>query len=162
MSSPLKFSVAILACVFFGSCRNHLNTPMEQADIISDLSTTNIDDKDLSKPAIITGHIKNRHLYPDEKEVRITIPFYGRVPYTTLISPIWNDYTFSFQFFPYATRQISMPPYAEEIMICSASPVPAMERRTTASSPYSTTSITSRTGIGSITDQALAMRHCRR
>ena len=86
---------------------------MEQADIISDLSTTNIDDKDLSKPAIITGHIKNRHLYPDEKEVRITIPFYGRVPYTTLISPIWNDDTFSFQFFPYATRQISMPPYAE-------------------------------------------------
>lgn len=89
MSSPLKFSVAILACVFIGSCRNNLNTPMEQADIISDLSTTNIDDKDLSKPAIITGHIKNRHLYPDEKEVRITIPFYGRVPYTTLISPIW-------------------------------------------------------------------------
>ena len=117
MSSPLKFSVAILACVFIGSCRNNLNTPMEQADIISDLSTTNIDDKDLSKPAIITGHIKNRHLYPDEKEVRITIPFYGRVPYTTLISPIWNDDTFSFQFFPYATRQISMPPYAEEIII---------------------------------------------
>lgn len=176
MSSPLKFTVAILACVFIGSCRNNLNTPMEQADIISDLSTTNIDDKDLSKPAIITGHIKNRHLYPDEKEVRITIPFYGRVPYTTLISPIWNDDTFSFQFFPYATRQISMPPYAEEIiislviqftlrlilLICSAYPVPETEPIITASSPYSTTSITLRTGIGSITDQALAMRHCRR
>lgn len=117
MSSPLKFTFAILACVFIGSCHNNLNTPMEQADIIADLSATRIDDTESTKPAIITGHIKNRNLYPDEKEVRITIPFYGRVPYTTLISPIWSDDTFSFQFFPYATRQISMPPYAEEIII---------------------------------------------
>lgn len=117
MTHLFRFLIATIVCIAIVSCKDNQPGLMEQADIISDLSIVETQDSESTKPAIITGHIKNRDRYPDEKVMRITIPFYGRVPYVTLISPIWSDDTFSFQFFPYATRQISMPPYADEIII---------------------------------------------
>lgn len=115
MSRPLRFAFTILACLIICSCKNTDDGLMDQADIISDLSA--VRNSDSMEPVIITGHISNRQIYPDTKEVIITVPFYGRVP-MTLVSPIWSDDSFSFQFTPYAMRQISMTPYADELLVC--------------------------------------------
>lgn len=116
MTRLFRFFITTIVCIAIVSCKDTQPVSMEQADIVTDLSIVETQDSESTKPAIITGHIKNRQVYPDVKDIRITIPFFGREP-VTLISPIWSDDTFSFQFFPYATRQISMPPYAEEIII---------------------------------------------
>ena len=89
---------------------------MELTDIISDLSVTSAPETDYQKPAIITGHIRNRNVYPDTKYVRLTIPTLGTVP-ITIDSPIWDDNSFSFQFTPYALRQVSINPYMPEVII---------------------------------------------
>lgn len=116
MKRLFRFGLITLACIFICSCRNEQNVPMELTDIISDLSVTSAPETDYEKPAIITGHISNREVYPDTREIRLTIPTFGTVP-ITIDSPIWDDNTFSFQFYPYALRQVSIKPYMPEIII---------------------------------------------
>ena len=116
MRFPFRFGLITLACILICSCKNEMETPMELADIISDLSVTSAPETDYEKPAIITGHISNRDFYPDEKEVLLTIPTLSNVP-ISITSPIWSDGSFSFEFFPYAMRQVSLSPYMEELII---------------------------------------------
>ena len=65
------------ACTLLCACRH--NVISEPADFV--FSTENIegDEAYYSKPAVITGHIANRDIYPNVTEVGITIPFYDRV-----------------------------------------------------------------------------------
>ena len=116
MRFPLRFGLTAFACILICSCRNGQIVPMKPADIISDLSVTSAAESEYTKPAIITGHISNRDFYPDEKEVLLTIPTLSNVP-ITITSPIWSDGSFSFEFFPYAMRQVSLSPYMEELII---------------------------------------------
>lgn len=69
-----------------------------------------------SKGAVITGHILNRDVYPETKEVSITIPFYDRVD-SRQSSEIYED-EFGFSLLPYAPRTISMEPFIEHMVIC--------------------------------------------
>lgn len=71
---------------------------------------------DYSRPAVITGHISNREVYPKTTEISIVIPFYDRVS-EKQTSTIYED-AFAFSFVPYAPRTISMPPYIDHLMIC--------------------------------------------
>ena len=116
MKRLFPFGLTALACILICSCRNEPEPPMELTDIISDLSVTSAPETDYQKPAIITGHIRNRNVYPDTKYVRLTIPTLGTVP-ITIDSPIWDDNSFSFQFTPYALRQVSINPYMPEVII---------------------------------------------
>ena len=69
-----------------------------------------------SKPAVITGHIANRDIYPNVTEVGITIPFYDRVD-NRQTSLIYED-EFGFSVLPYAPRTVSMAPYVDHMVIC--------------------------------------------
>ena len=116
MKRLFPLGLTALACILVISCKNNPELPYELTDIISDLSVTSAPEADYTKPAIITGHISNRQVYPDTREVRLTIPTLGSVP-ITIDSPIWGDNSFSFQFTPYALRQVSINPYMPEIII---------------------------------------------
>ena len=80
--------------------------------------TENIDGDEgyYSKPAIITGDIAHRDVYPNTKEVSITLPFYDRVD-NKQTSMIFDD-RFAFSLLPYATRTVSMKPFIDHLVIC--------------------------------------------
>jgi len=74
------------------------------------------DAADYLRPAVITGHIANRDVYPKTQEISITIPFYDRVS-DKQTSAIYDNH-FAFSLVPYAPRTISMPPYVEHMVVC--------------------------------------------
>ena len=100
--------------ILFCSCRQ--NPSADSTDFV--FSTENIegDEAYYSKSAILTGYIANREVYPDTKEISITIPFYDRVD-TKQTSGIYED-RFAFSVIPYSARTISMEPFVEHIMLC--------------------------------------------
>ena len=65
--------IGILLC----ACKQ--NTKEDAADFVFSTENVEGDEAYYSKPAIITGHIANREVYPNTKDVSVTIPFYDRV-----------------------------------------------------------------------------------
>lgn len=102
------------SCTLLCACRQ--NVISEPADFV--FSTENIDGDEAyySKPAVITGHIANRDIYPNVTEVGITIPFYDRVD-NRQTSLIYED-RFGFSVLPYAPRTVSMAPYVDHMVVC--------------------------------------------
>lgn len=74
------------------------------------------DEEYYSKPAVITGHIANRDVYPNTAEINLTIPFYDRVD-SRQSSMIFDD-RFAFALLPYAPRTVSMEPYIDHLVVC--------------------------------------------
>ena len=74
------------------------------------------EEADYTRPAVITGHIANREVYPKTQEISIIIPFYDRVS-DRQTSAIYDD-RFAFSLSPYAPRTISMPPYVAHMVVC--------------------------------------------
>ena len=68
------------------------------------------------RPAVITGHITNREVYPKTEEISLVIPFYDRAS-DKMASAIYDD-RFAFSLLPYAPRTISMPPYVAHMVVC--------------------------------------------
>ena len=68
------------------------------------------------KPAIITGIIANRDIYPKTTDITISLPFYDRWSRQQK-SRIWDDASFSFEMQPYALRDISMAPFVDRLLI---------------------------------------------
>ena len=66
-------SVILTVCVLFCACSQ--NPATDSSDFV--FSTENIagDEAYYSKPAVITGHIANRDVYPNVTEIGITIPY---------------------------------------------------------------------------------------
>lgn len=104
----------LTACILLCACRQNA---YENPDKFV-FGTENIegDESYYSKPAVITGHISNRDVYPDVTEIEITIPFYDRVD-NKQTSLIYED-EFGFSVLPYAPRTISMAPYVDHMVIC--------------------------------------------
>ena len=96
------------------SCRQNPST--DSTDFVFSTESVEGDETYYSKPTVITGHIANREVYPNTKDVSITIPFYDRVD-TKQTSGIYED-RFGFSLIPYATRTISMEPFVEHMMVC--------------------------------------------
>ena len=96
------------------SCRQNPST--DSTDFVFSTENVEGDEAYYSKPAVITGHIANREVYPNTKDVSITIPFYDRVDMKQT-SGIYED-RFAFSLVPYAPRTISMEPFVEHMMVC--------------------------------------------
>ena len=112
----MKRIVGIListACVMFYACSQ--NPSIDLTDFVFSTENVEGDEAYYSKPAVITGHIANREVYPNTKDVSITIPFYDRVD-TKQTSGIYEN-RFAFSLIPYAPRTISMEPFVEHMMV---------------------------------------------
>lgn len=57
--------------------------------------------------AVITGHIKNRQVYPQQSALKVIIPSYWNAQ-TIQECAIRPDHTFTFRFQPLALRDISI------------------------------------------------------
>lgn len=106
----LIFASSILLC----ACGQ--NQSADSTDFV--FATDNVEGEEAyySKPAVITGHIANRDVYPNTADISIIVPFYDRVD-TRQTSGIYED-QFAFSLVPYAPRTISMPPFVDHMMIC--------------------------------------------
>ena len=104
----------LTSCILLSACKQSIKE--EAADFVFSTENVEGDEAYYSKPAVITGHIANREVYPNTKDVSITIPFYDRVD-TKQTSGIYED-RFGFSLIPYATRTISMEPFVEHMMVC--------------------------------------------
>lgn len=104
----------LTACILLCACRQNA---YENPDKFV-FGTENIegDEAYYSKPAVITGYISNRDVYPEVTEIGITIPFYDRVD-NKQTSLIYED-EFGFSVLPYAPRTISMAPYVDHMVVC--------------------------------------------
>lgn len=87
-------------------------------DVAFTFDTENIagDKYEYTRPAVITGQIANRDVYPELTDITISLPFFGRVN-RQLTSRIWDDNSFSFEFHPYALRDISLPPFIDRLLV---------------------------------------------
>ena len=104
----------LTSCILLSACKQSIKE--EAADFVFSTENVEGDEAYYSKPAVITGHIANREVYPNTKDVSITIPFYDRVD-TKQTSGIYED-RFGFSLIPYAPRTISMEPFVEHMMVC--------------------------------------------
>ena len=104
----------LISGVLLSACKQ--NTKEEATAFVFSTENVEGDEAYYSKPAVITGHISNREVYPNTKDVSITIPFYDRVD-TKQTSGIYED-RFAFSLVPYAPRTISMEPFVEYMMVC--------------------------------------------
>ena len=99
------------------SCKQRgVQNGMDESAFVFETSNIKGDEADYSRPAVITGHISNREVYPKTTEISIVIPFYDRVS-EKQASTIYED-SFAFSFVPYAPRTISMPPYIDHLVVC--------------------------------------------
>ena len=107
----------MMTLIFTLSCRQEGgNDGMDESVFIFDTENVEGDASYYSRPAVITGHISNRKVYPNTTEISIVIPFYERISQKQT-SVIYED-AFAFSFVPYAPRTISMPPYIDHLMVC--------------------------------------------
>ena len=102
------------ACTLLCACGQ--NVISEPADFVFSIENIDGDEAYYSKPAVITGHISNREVYPNVTEIAITIPFYDRVD-NKQTSLIYED-EFGFSVLPYAPRTVSMAPYVDHMVVC--------------------------------------------
>ena len=69
------------------------------------------------KEVVISGRILNKEVYPNEKELKLIIPFFSQQE-TVYISAIADDGTFSFRFPSYASLcEVSLRNYAEHLYV---------------------------------------------
>lgn len=74
-------------------------------------------DEDLAKEVIITGRVLNKEVYPNEKELKLVIPYLSKQE-TVYTSPIAKDGSFRFHFTPYASvREVVLHNYAEHLYV---------------------------------------------
>ena len=104
----------LISGILLSACKQNIKE--DAADFVFSTENVEGDEAYYSKPAVITGHIANREVYPNTKDVSVTIPFYDRVDMKQT-SGIYED-RFAFSLVPYAPRTISMEPFVEHMMVC--------------------------------------------
>lgn len=72
--------------------------------------------------AVITGHIKNRQVYPQQSALKVIIPSYWNAQ-TIQECAIRPDHTFTFRFQPLALRDISIETFIPYLLITSGETV---------------------------------------
>lgn len=72
---------------------------------------------DLTREIVITGKVENRDIYPNEKELKLTIPFFSRQA-KSYTSAIADDATFTFRFSAHAPLcEVAIRNYAEHLYV---------------------------------------------
>ena len=89
---------------------------MDESAFVFETANIKGNEAEYTRPAVITGHISHREVYPRTTEISIVIPFYDRVS-EKQSSTIYED-AYAFSLVPYAPRTISMPPYIDHLMVC--------------------------------------------
>ena len=112
----LYIGVAILICLAFSCKQRNVQGGIDESAFVFETENIKGNEADYTSPAVITGHISHREVYPNTTEISIEIPFYDRVA-EKQTSAIWED-AFAFSFVPYAPRTISMPPYIDHLVVC--------------------------------------------
>lgn len=112
----LYLGVAILICLASSCKQRSAMGGMDDSAFVFETENIKGDEADYSRPAVITGHISHREVYPNTTVINIEIPFYDRVS-EKQTSAIYED-AFAFSFVPYAPRTISMPPYIDHLVVC--------------------------------------------
>ena len=107
--------VLVALCLSFSCKQRTRQGQMDESAFIFETENIKGDAAVYSRPAIITGHISNRVVYPKTQEISIVIPFYDRVSQRQT-SAIYED-RFAFSLVPYASRTISMPPYIDHLVV---------------------------------------------
>ncbi|MDD2245705.1 MAG: TlpA disulfide reductase family protein [Proteiniphilum sp.] len=82
-------------------------------------SFTEMQEPDKGEKTIVSGRISNLHVYPHVKEIKLTIPNL-RGAETVFTSPIDSSGTFRFEIYPLITREITLTP-VEDIIVVSPS-----------------------------------------
>lgn len=111
----LYLGVAILICLASSCKQRSALGGMDDSAFVFETENIKGDEADYSRPAVITGHISHREVYPNTTVISIEIPFYDRVS-EKQTSAIYED-AFAFSFVPYAPRTISMPPYIDHLVV---------------------------------------------
>lgn len=91
------------ACLLITACVN-------QAQTLSGPDSADM------RPAVITGYVANRELYPATKEITLSMPFFDRVS-RKQVSQIWEDGSFSFHLLPYMMRDVSLAPFVDRLLV---------------------------------------------
>ncbi|MGL6178679.1 MAG: hypothetical protein ACRC13_05605 [Tannerellaceae bacterium] len=81
--------------------------------------TSQTETSDTEQLAVITGTILNRDLYPNQKTVKLLVPFFTDTE-TQCESLIDKDNTFSFTFNPYMLRMVSIETFVSHLPIAPA------------------------------------------
>ena len=108
-----QFVLIFVTTMSIMSCSSNTG---DGVDFVFDTENIAGDKDEYTRPAVITGHIANRDVYPELTDITISLPFFGRVN-RQLTSRIWDDDSFSFEFHPYALRDISMPPFIDRLLV---------------------------------------------
>lgn len=109
--------ILLLTACLVQSCKlKRGDTILDEAAFVFETENIKGNEADYTRPAVITGHISHREVYPKTTEISIVIPFYDRVSQKQT-SAIYED-AFAFSFVPYAPRTISMPPYIDHLVVC--------------------------------------------
>ena len=106
----------LIVCLMQSCKQKRVYSIMDESAFVFETENIKGKEADYTRPAVITGHISNREVYPKTTEISIVIPFYDRVSQKQT-SAIYED-AFAFSFVPYAPRTISMPPYIDHLMVC--------------------------------------------
>ena len=115
-SGVTAMTLLMAACLLFSCKQQSQQGQMDESAFVFGTEYIDGDEADYSRPAVITGHIANREVYPKTQAISITIPFYDRVSQKQT-SAIYEDGV-GFSLVPYAPRTISMPPYIEHMVVC--------------------------------------------
>lgn len=105
MKTNYKHLLLILSLVLAVGC-----TKQSSQTSVSDENT------DTNQLAVITGTILNRDLYPNQKTVKLMVPFFSDTE-TQCESLIDKDNSFSFTFNPYMLRTVSIETFVSHLLI---------------------------------------------
>lgn len=105
MKTNYKHLLLILSLVLAVGC-----TKQSAQTSVSDENT------DTNQLAVITGTILNRDLYPNQKTVKLMVPFFSDTE-TQCESLIDKDDSFSFTFNPYMLRTVSIETFVSHLLI---------------------------------------------
>jgi thiol-disulfide isomerase/thioredoxin len=105
--------ITFISIIFLLGC----TSKSSKQDFVKSIDSNNNDvDSMLYKPAIISGKILNLEVYPDIKEVKLTIPgFEGDV--TVLTTQIKESGQFKLEFYPKTRREVTLYPIEDILVI---------------------------------------------
>ncbi len=107
----------LLICLALMYCKRDRQTDMDDAAFVFNTENIDGDESDYARPAVITGHILHPEVYPNTREISLSMPFFDRVAQQQT-SQISEDGDFAFSFYPYSPRSVSMAPFVDELMVC--------------------------------------------
>lgn len=113
----IPFIIFLVCCCF--SCKNKdANKPAQESGVDMSGLVTTVDTTlyDHALQTVITGNVSNREVYPNQRELTLIIPYFNEMS-TKITSPIHDDGSFAFTFYPYTCRDVKLQTFAGNILV---------------------------------------------